>query len=42
MSRFDGKTTIALMLQVAEGVRIRLVLVCMVGHMPLMPSSPVH
>ena len=25
-----------------KAVRIRLVLVCMVGHMPLTPSNPVH
>src|SRR6476469_5453218 len=42
MSRFDGKTDSVSCSRSPKEVRIRLVLVCMDGHTPLMPGNPVH
>src|ERR1700755_1905888 len=42
MSRFDGNTTSVSCSRSLNDVRIRLVLVCIVGQTPLMPSSPDH
>src|SRR5690349_23214611 len=42
MSRLDGNTRSLSWSRSLEDVRIRLVLVCMVGQTPLMPSSPLH
>src|SRR4051794_9271150 len=42
MSRFDGNVRSLSCSRSLNDVSIRLVLVCMVGQTPLMPSSPVH
>src|SRR6185312_13900041 len=42
MSRFDGNVRFLSCSRSLNDVRMRLVLVCMVGQTPLLPSSPVH